>query len=180
MNIQVSYYNYLRNMIWSPTFGPNFHYDKLLMHLMIVPFRVVIYMDQNRVKDGYSLRQYYIRDSWSYEYDTQELLDSEVSVLEVLIALAYRWENQFMSDPDIGDRTNVWFWEMISNLGLGVFNDEHFDPDAVDYILDQFMDHTYEYDGTGGNVFIIENPDMDLRSVELWNQMCWYFDERIY
>lgn len=39
--------------------------------------------------------------------------------LEMIIALAIRLEEHIMDDPDIGNRTGQWFWDMIVSLGLG-------------------------------------------------------------
>lgn len=43
------------------------------------------------------------------------------SVLEMIIALAIRLEEHIMDDPDIGNRTGQWFWDMIVSLGLGFY-----------------------------------------------------------
>ena len=54
------------------------------------------------------------------------------SVLEMMIALSMRCEEQIMDDPDIGNRTGQWFWDMIDNLGLGEHERLKFDGRYVD------------------------------------------------
>lgn len=80
-----------------------------------------------------------------------------------------------MDDPGIGDRTGQWFWGMITNLGLGGLNDDRYDPDYVDDVLDRFLDRDYDPDGRGG-LFTIRHCDADLRDVQIWTQMLWYLD----
>ena len=80
-----------------------------------------------------------------------------------------------MYDPNIGDRTEQWFWEMIVNLGLGGMMDDIFDVEHVEYIVDRFLNREYEPNGRGG-LFFIRNCKYDLRRVEIWYQLCWYLD----
>mgnify|MGYP003235589453 FL=1 len=93
----------------------------------------------------------------------------------MILALAIRCEETIMDDPSIGDRTQQWFWGMITNLGLGSMTDSRFDRDAANDILERFLDREYEPDGKGG-LFTVRNCDSDLRDVEIWYQMCWYLN----
>ena len=65
-------------------------------------------MDRNRALDGLALR-----DKYGYSGDPDE---EPCTVLEMLIALSLRIENQFMTNYDEGDRTSMWFWIMITNI----------------------------------------------------------------
>lgn len=94
----------------------------------------------------------------------------------MMIALAIRCEEHIMDDPDIGNRTGQWFWNMIVNLGLGSMNDSKFDRDYVEDIVQKFLDRKYSRNGDGG-LFTVNRSRYDLRSVEIWYQMCWYLDE---
>ena len=81
-----------------------------------------------------------------------------------------------MDNPQIGDRTRQWFWEMLANLGLSTVTDERYDREFVDEILQIFLDREYKPDGRGG-LFVIKNCDRDLRDVEIWYQMCWHLND---
>lgn len=71
------------------------------------------------------------------------------SVLEMMVALAIKIEEQIMDDPDIGNRTGLWFWKMIENLGLKTMRDAVIDTDYVEKIIFRFLDRNYQRDGSG-------------------------------
>jgi hypothetical protein len=98
------------------------------------------------------------------------------SVLEMMIALAKRWEDNVMYDPDYGDRTAEWFWIMMRNLGFTWLDDMRFDPVEANYITDRLLDREYDKDGQGG-LFRIKNPNIDMRNTEIWYQMNFFFNE---
>lgn len=94
-------------------------------------------------------RPYVIQPSDFGEFDDYEkisltytadgvLLDD--SVLEMLIALSIRLEEHIMDDPEIGDRTGQWFWNMITNLGLGSMDDRKFNENRVEDIVTRFLE----------------------------------------
>jgi hypothetical protein len=91
----------------------------------------------------------------------------------MMVALAIECEVTIMDDPNIGDRTGQWFWGMIVNLGLGSMTDYKFDDIYVEGVVRRFLDREYEPNGKGG-LFTVKNCRYDLRTVEIWNQMCWY------
>lgn len=126
-------------------------------------------MDRNRAADGIDLRYKYGCDN--------DILDEPCSILEMLIALAVRIENQIMNDYDSGDRTSQWFWLMLTNLGLNRMDDDHYDEETVDWFLDRFLNREYDCNGEGGGLFILERPFDDLREVEIWVQANWYLGE---
>jgi hypothetical protein len=134
-------------------------------------------MDGNRAEDGIDLRY---RFGYEQGYDSQTIstfLDNRpCSVLEMLIALAIRCEEHIMDDPDIGNRTGQWFWNMIINLGLGFMDDTKFDENYVKDVISRFLYRKYKRNGEGG-LFTVEHCKNDLRTVEIWYQMCWYLDE---
>ena len=80
-----------------------------------------------------------------------------------------------MYDIDIGDRTSVWFWNMIDNLGLSDMSDAHFNQPYVDDVIFRFLNRDYLPNGQGG-LFTINNCSEDLRNVEIWYQLCWYLN----
>lgn len=148
---------------------------KLLIYLHTIDFNYTIGMDGNRAEDGIDLRY-----RFGYERSYEESMisafldDRPCSVLEMLIAVSMQCE-KIMTDPDRGDRTGQWFWNMVVNLKLDSMSDSDFDRDYVDERISIFIDRAYERDGEGG-LFTIKRCGCDLRNVEIWYQMCWYLD----
>lgn len=170
------YFKWLCGLVYDPNTSTK--YDILLNELHKVPFRYHLAMDANRESDGLNLRyRFAIHNGLDHEEVEEELSDIPCSVLEVLVALSDRVE-QIMEDMDMGDRTGLWFWTMIVNLGLGHHTDSNFDYDSFIYIIDRFLDREYESNGEGGLVTLRYSED-DLRDVEIWCQIMWYLNEVI-
>ena len=83
-----------------------------------------------------------------------------------------------MDDPDIGNRTGQWFWDMIENLELDTMSDTMFDERYVDEVIERLLHREYGRHGEGG-LFFIPNCRYDLRSEEIWYQAMWYLDSII-
>lgn len=151
-------------------------YRKLLHHLYRTAFYYSMEMDENRAIDGVKLRY---RFGYEYGYSRQEIQDlldtCECSVLEMMVALAIRCEDQIMNNPDLGNRTGQWFWGMVNNLGLGRMNDSHYDYDYAADVISDLLDRRYERNGRGG-LFTVENSPKDLRITDIWYQMCWHLN----
>lgn len=174
--VENEYFKWLFDLVCGKRYSKPFSYRKLLMHLHGIEFHYLIPKDANRAEDGLSLRwrfAYEMHDLSSY--DEIELAEGPCSVLEMMIALAIRCEENIMDDPNIGNRTGQWFWGMIVNLGLGSMMDSRFDRQFVDDAVARFLNREYEPDGRGG-LFTIRHCDRDLRDVEIWYQLCWYLD----
>ena len=151
-------------------------YINLFRHLNDTEFTYDISMnDGNRWQDGIDLRYSRFSDYIGINPRRMIFESDSCSVLEMMIALAIRLEEHIMHDPDIGDRTAVWFWEMIDSLGLSEMDDSEYDPIYVRSVIQRFLDRNYRPDGKGG-LFTIENCKHDLRKVEIWYQACWYLD----
>lgn len=157
--------------------NPN-EYRNLFEYLESINFYSKIRNDDNRIDDGKDLRLRFAESSreWTYHDVYLYLYDKKCSVLEMMVALAFRCEETIMSDFDIGDRTNIWFCDMLKSLHLDRMTDENFDGDYVSNTIDVFLNHKYKADGDGG-LFTLENPPEDLRKAEIWYQMCWYLNE---
>lgn len=153
-------------------------YYRLFDMLHTIDFACLLEMDCNRAEDGVDLRY---RFGYEHHYDNPiiaSLLDDRpCSVLEMMVALALRCEEDIMDDPEIGNRTGEWFWDMIFNLGLFGMDDSRLNADYVEAVILRFLNHEYEADGRGG-LFRLKNCDKDLRGVEIWYQMCWYLNEK--
>jgi hypothetical protein len=133
--------------------------------------------DGNRADDGINMRRrfaLYRGGDDSYDAIISEL-DGPCSVLEMMVALAVRCEETIMDDPSKGDRTQQWFWGMITSLGLGSMTDDRFDEFYIDEAIEIFLNREYAPDGRGG-LFTIRHCDVDLRRVEIWYQLCKYLD----
>ena len=172
--IRDEYFEWLCELIDERRYSNRVSYRKLLAYLHDTEFRYVIHKDQNRADDGIELRYRFACDYADVE-DVERYLDGPCSVLEMMIALSIHCEEHIMDDPCYGDRTGQWFWGMITNLGLGSMINSRFDEEYVKYVVDRFMDRDYEPDGKGG-LFTIPDCEIDLRTVEIFYQLCWYLD----
>lgn len=175
--IKNRYFQWLYDWMCEGRYHQDISYKKLLMHLHDTNFTYLIRNDQNRAEDGISLRYRFaknasIEEPIGYILDC---LDEKCSVLEMMIALANRCEEDYMDDPAFGDRTAQWFWGMITNLNLGSMIDTRYDKRYVDKALYNFLHRKYEADGRGG-LFRIRNCKEDMRKVEIWYQMCYFLD----
>ena len=174
--INEDYFEWLYEGMCGNRYSKNISYRKLLEHLHNTNFRYTISNDKNRASDGIDLR-YSFALSQGCEDEPELITDylkGPCSVFEMMVALAQRCES-VMDDPKIGDRTGQWFWGMINNLGLGGMNDNCYDEQYVDDVINTFLDREYKSNGKGG-LFTIRNCEYDLREVEIWYQLCWYLD----
>lgn len=169
-DIQNDYFDWMFDLVCDGRYDESISYRKLLMHLHSTEFIWFIDMDENRAGDGIALRRRY--SLLNGQSDLARYLTGPCSVLEMMIGLSIRCEENIMDDPDKGDRTGQWFWGMIANLGLGGMYDKMYDRQAVDDILTRLLYREYEPNGRGG-LFTVKNYPRDLRGVEIWVQLCW-------
>lgn len=171
------YNEWLFDSVGPHRFAEHSSYWRLITRLHETEFRYSIRNDENRAQDGIDLRyRFALKCGYEYSYDfVMECLHGPCSVLEMMVALAIRCEEHIMDDPDIGDRTQQWFWNMIVNLGLGSMTDDRYDEDFVDRRIETFLNREYEPNGKGG-LFTVDNARRDLRNVEIWYQLCWYLN----
>ena len=151
------------------------HYQKLLEKLYLREFTWVMEYDENRANDGLRLRRIFADEMG---VKTRKPLKigrlRDCSVLEMLVALARKAEDDILWNPDEGDHTSAVFWEMLENLGLDIYDDYNWFEDEVDHILDVFLDREYLRDGTG-NAFKLRSSDP--RNMDLWLQLNRYLIE---
>ena len=177
IDVTNEYFEWLYNLVSENRYSEHISYRKLLMQLHDTEFKYLIPNDRNRAEDGVDLR-YRFALSQGYRDSSRtimDILDKPCSVLEMMVALALRCEEDTMDDTAFGDRTAQWFWGMIVNLGLGGVTDKRFDKRVVNGIITRFLNREYEENGKGG-LFTVKNCARDLRTVEIWVQQCWYLD----
>lgn len=173
--INNEYFEWLFNLACGNRYSKQISFRKLLMHLHNTEFIYSIPRDINRAEDGLDMRYRFAYENMGKFRDAEKHLRGPCTVLEMLIGLSIRCEENIMDDPRMGDRTGQWFWGMIVNLGLGSMTDNNYDKKYVDEVLTRFLNREYEPDGKGG-LFTIRNCKRDLRRVEIWYQLCWYLD----
>jgi len=172
-DIKKVYFKWLCDMVDTDRYHVQ-NYRTLLIYLHSVDFRYILPMDENRFADGVDLRYRFGYEMGYIQPELDRLMSKPCSVLEMMIALSLRCEENIMSDPEYGDRTGVWFWDCIESLGLIRMTDQEFDESYVYFVLDRFLDREYSYNGKGGLV-TLDNPPKDMREVEIWEQMMWKF-----
>lgn len=172
--IQAEYFEWMYSIVGDE--GDASSHRTLLRCLHAIEFAYSLAMDENRYEDGIALRYRFGRErGYGVDLISEKMGNRPCSVLEMMIALALRCEDDIMSDPDKGDRTGQWFWAMIVNLGLGGETDANFRESRVAARVDRFLRRNYEPDGEGG-LFRVEGCDQDMRGVEIWYQMHKYLE----
>ena len=174
-DISNAYFEWMYDLVCGKRYSKSISYRKLLSLLHGTEFTYIIPKDENRAEDGIDLRYRFAYDHADIE-NAELYLSGPCSVLEMMVSLAIRCEETIMCDPDVGDRTGQWFWGMIVSLGLGSMSDSRFDRRFVELTISRFLNHEYEQNGHGG-LFTLRHCDRDLRTAEIWQQMCWYLNE---
>lgn len=180
--IKDEYFTWLYDYVCKGKAHNNTSYKKIMIFLHETEFTFVNPNDINRAKDGTDLRYRFAManyDDSNEDYDVYsiiDILDGPCSVLEMMVALAIRCEETIMDDTRYGNRTSQWFWNMMSNLGIGNMFDERFNRKIAEEKIYRFLDRNYDPDGKG-SLFYIQGCEDDLRDVEIWIQLCWYLDK---
>ena len=150
-------------------------YMELLLYLFETSFSYTLPMDGNRASDGVDLRYRFGSDNHISNVMIANRLDiCPSSVLEVMVALALRVEEQYNAGEEVGK----WFWIMIDNMGLSESSDLYFNKGRVTNIVRKFLNRDYKKNGQGGLFITYEKKDM--RDIEIWYQMHSYLNEFIY
>lgn len=160
--------------------APDYHlrekYSKLFFALYSTEFFWVVPRDRNRALDGQDLRN-------RFEQDTGLYCDKygPCCCFEMIFALAIRCENElmYMYDSDSEDQTERWFWMVIENLGLDIYDDEFFQEEEVDYVLYRFMSRDYGPD-LEFCAFPLTNYISNYEKIELTYQLNYYIKEKFY
>lgn len=132
-----------------------YDYKDLLFKLHNITFTWLIGFDSNRAAKGISLRY-----EWNRSFDGN---NEPCSVLEMLIALARDWEHELTYDFKKGDRSAMWFWVMIENLGL-------LDGGEIEEKVSVWLNREFDKSGNG-SPFPLKRPHRDQRKIQIWFQV---------
>lgn len=183
--IKKDYFRWLCDIIEGITDSPRTSYRGLLYTLFEKEFYHFVPNDDNRSSDGVKLREEYIRLKGLDKPERKEeriAIQGICKVLEMMVALAKRCEDDIMYSPENGDRTRVWFFTMIKNLGLDIYYDENFDCKSqanISRVIDIAVNREYSENGDGG-FFPLKNPSQDQTKVEIWFQMVAWLNENYF
>lgn len=171
--VNSDYFEWIYELVCGNRFAKSNSYRQLLTFLHDTEFVYFVPYDENRAVEGICLRY-----RFCLIHDCEELeqyLTGPCSVLEMMVALAIRCEENIMDDPEKGDRTSQWFWNMIANMGLGSMSDSNFNEWLVNDVVTRFLERDYEPDGRGG-LFTVKGWDRDMRKAEIWHQLMAYIN----
>lgn len=153
-------------------------YGRLLSYLFSVDYEPRYVMDENRAHDGIGLRYRFAQElNWTYEDVYAEFEQKQCSMLEMMVALSLRFDDEFLYAPMYGHRADQWFWMMISNMGLIYMGDESFDRVTVSSIIKRFLNGSYSRNGEGG-LFIL-NGEENINELDIWSQACRFADQML-
>lgn len=153
-------------------------YSRLNTILINTEFIVLHPRDNNRADDGLTLREDFTYETGLY-LDKSSGLMPVCTVFEMLVAFAYRCEDQIMLNLSEGYRPWRWWNIMLDNLGFLDLTDSNWRRDDVQIVedtLDKFMNREYENNEIGC-LFKIKNRDFVARDEELWKQCMVFINE---
>lgn len=141
--------------------------------------------EEDRARDGRSLRNTFIEDSgWSVFDD--EILENECSVLEALAALAVRLDHEYIGDhmvtcPEDYEENKEYrlFFRMIENLELDDMFNDNFDENIVEDAIDIWLNREYDRHGYG-SIFPVKRERRNMRGLSIWDQAMIYINEMNY
>ena len=149
-------------------------YSDLAAFLHSRKFKAVLRRDNNRIDDGLRLRRLYGGYIPLVAFD-----DNSCSVLELMVALCLRCENDIRTSMNGENHAGYWFRQMLISLGLEDMTDGYFDRRRADRIVSAFLDRDYCPNGQG-SLFTLRNAFEDMRGIEIWYQMMMYLNEVTY
>lgn len=171
--IRTDYFEWMYQLMCGGRFAKTITYKKLFTFLHNTEFTYFVPFDENRAEDGIALRyRYCVYHNCEH---LERYLDGPCSVLEMMVALAIRCEERIMCDPEKGDRTGQWFWDMIRSLGLSSMSDYNFDEREVNDAMQRLLNRQYNQNGKGG-LFTIRGWKRDAREAEIWHQLLAYLN----
>lgn len=150
----------------------------LIRTLNEIEFTYSVPLDENRAADGLNLRSDYCYETGKYLDKSSGLLPN-CTVFEMMAALAYKCESSIMYNYRNGLHPERWFFIMLNNLGIRECTVHNWDSKTSDYIYNcvhKMLHRQYKKNGEGG-LFVIKNPKIDQREVDIWKQMNAFLNE---
>ena len=153
---------------------PVIGFSKSFRLLNEIRFEWILPMDENREVNGRYLRNSYKR-SCPNEPTANDIFDLEqpASVLEVLAVITLNIEQDLGRKFTHGDREFAWFIMICQNMGIAdvMYNDCYDEAEILRRVY-AWMARDYEYNGSGGGIFVLEYPKVgqDMRTMQLWDQ----------
>lgn len=174
--IKSLYFKWLLNFVCSSRQKST--YSLMLHDLFEKEFIWIVEYDENLANHGLRLREdfYGSSETVAKMVDMYGEIDDNCSVLEMLIALSIACESSIMTDGE-HDHTRKWFWIMLRNLKLDIYDDMSYDEEEIDEILNIFLLRRYDNYGNG-NIFKFKNPGANLTKIDIWMQLNQYLIER--
>lgn len=139
-------------------------------------------IDSCRSEDGLDIRRGYLAQNSISKFDREYLETRTCSVLEWLLGMAIRCEREVMFNDEEGDRTSLWFWSMIDNMGFADYDDDHWDEHSAGIIsgaLDDILLRRFPEDGAGSPFPLRETPE-DVRECDWWMALNLWLSENFY
>ena len=130
-------------------------------------------MDENRVQEVKETLREFLPCPPTHHY---------VTIFEILVLLARKYE-EFAMKYGEPDHTATWFWLFITNCNLNIYEDLYFKEhkeESLNKIREWcaiFNNRTYGRDGTGSPFPLKHPPVKDMRKIELFYQLCYYYNE---
>lgn len=182
MDIMEQYFNWLCAKA-IPDWKIRLSFSKVLNRLNNIEFTYSVPMDENRMIDGVNLRYRFGHENNIPDYVVSNTVDIICcTVLEMMVALAIRMEEEIFFDPKFGDRTSQWFMHMLESTGLLYYSDDNV-SNPIEYIefgIDSkiliMLNRSYDNYGNG-SLFRLKRPVPNYNCLELWNQMICYANE---
>jgi len=175
----VRYYRWLKNHVQKDPWHNEYTY--LLDEAWKNDFTYFIPHDENRAADGLELRKTFVKETGLDLYGVDL---GACRMLEFLIGLSIRMNENFY-DWDYPKQVPIYFWQLMSNLGLDKYTDSYImemPNSSTDEICDIFRilnERRYTFDGQNGGLFPLDHPESDQTLVEVWYQMMEYMNLRL-
>lgn len=161
------YFGWLLNQIGAANKSKEIKDLLLLLHE--IDFTWTIPNDKNRDLDGLKLRM-------EFFHGDEKVKDIPRSVLEVLIGLSNRVMDDVLGDDESDEN---YIWEMLENLGLVSCGKVLEDRKMEEQIVRRWLNREFDEDGNGSPFPIkINNPKIDQREIEIWQQLCLYLYDK--
>ena len=97
-------------------------------------------------------------------------------MLEMMVGLSIRIEEHIMEDSSAGKRTGQWFWNMVVSRGLAAMDDQRFNEELAESVIERFSRRDYQPNGAGG-LFTLSRPTEDMRTLDIWYQLMGWLAE---